>query len=76
MVYRLDGEFRALVEKEGTLYAAQGGVEVASGSAAPARGEGIALLSGERTSFLTAQTLYARSLGAGSVLHVQEVQLR
>lgn len=76
MVYKLNADFTALTEKEGTLFAAQGGVEVASGDAMPERGDGIAIDMGERASFSTAKTLYARSLGASSVLNVQEVQLR
>lgn len=75
MRYRLDGEFRALMEKEGTLYAAEGGVEVAAGAGTPERGTGILLRMGERAQFQTAQTLYARSAGASAVLNVQDVKL-
>lgn len=76
MVYKLDADFTALAEKEGTLFAAQGGVEAASGDSAPERGSGIFLDMGERAQFSTTKTLYARSLGASSILNVQEVQLR
>ena len=74
MVYKLNADFTALAEKEGTLFAAQGGVEAASGDSE--RGSGIFLDMGERAQFSTSKTLYARSLGASSVLNVQEVQLR
>ena len=76
MVYKLNADFTALAEKEGTLFAAQGCVEAASGYSAPERGSGVFLAMGERAQFSTAKTLYARSLGASSVLNVQEVQLR
>lgn len=71
MRYQLDAEFRSLPETEGTLYAAEGGVEIAAGSSAPVRGAGIFLRAGERAQFKTTQKLYARAAGAAALLHIE-----
>lgn len=75
MQYKLNNEFQALIEKEGTLYSAEGGVEIAAGTGTPECGAGILLRPMEWAQFQTTQTLYARSAGASAVLNVQDVKL-